>query len=61
MAGFVLSCVGDNKSFSKISSRAGNTLADRMLENILDTNNIKYKNYSFLIEEVTKDNFVAQS
>ena len=48
MAGFVLSCVGDNKSFSKISSRAGNTLADRMLENILDTNNIKYKNYSFL-------------
>ena len=48
LAGFVLSCVGDNKSFSKISSRAGNTLADRMLENILDTNNIKYKNYSFL-------------
>ena len=24
LAGFVLSCVGDNKSFSKISSRAGN-------------------------------------
>ena len=48
LAGFVLSCVGDNKSFSKISSRAGNTLADRMLENVFYTNNIKYKNYSFL-------------
>jgi len=48
LAGFVLSCVGDNKNFSKISSRLGNTLADRMLENIFKISNIKYKNYSFL-------------
>ena len=31
-----------------------------MLENVFYTNNIKYKNYSFLDREVTKDNFVAQ-
>ena len=48
IAGFVLSCVGDDKQYSKISSRSGNTFADRVLEHTFQVNKIKFKNYSFL-------------
>tara|TARA_B100000959_G_scaffold167758_1_gene175757 strand:+ start:5042 stop:6316 length:1275 start_codon:yes stop_codon:yes gene_type:complete len=48
LAGFVLSCVGDDNKYSKISSRLGNTFADRILEKTLDNKKIKFKNYSFL-------------
>ncbi len=48
LAGFVLSCVGDNKNYSKISSRLGNTFADRILEKTLNDKKVKFKNYSFL-------------
>lgn len=39
-AGFVLSCVGDNNDYSIVESRYGNTIADRVLKNV-----IKYKEH----------------
>ena len=49
VAGFNLSCVGDNKDYSIVESRHANTLADRVLKNVLHyhTDN-KYSTYSFL-------------
>ncbi len=49
VAGFNLSCVGDNRTYSIVESKYGNTLADRVLKNILrfHTNN-QYSCYSFL-------------
>lgn len=48
-AGFVLSCVGDNRDYSIVESRYGNTLADRALKNVLE-NKIggEFSTYSFL-------------
>lgn len=40
IAGFVLSCVGDNNDYSIIESRYANTLADRVLKQV-----IKYKDH----------------
>lgn len=49
VAGFNLSCVGDNKDYSIVESRYGNTLADRVLRNILHFHtNDHYSRYSFL-------------
>lgn len=49
VAGFNLSCVGDNRDYSIVESRHADTLADRMLKNVLHyhTDN-KYSTYSFL-------------
>lgn len=47
IAGFVLSCVGDNRGFSHIESRLGNTIADQALEAALK-NQKKTNKYSFL-------------
>ena len=47
-AGFVLSCVGDNRTYSIIKSKYGNTLADRVLHNVLKFHYPEYKCYSFL-------------
>ena len=47
IAGFNLSCVGDDRCYSMVSSRYGNTLADRVMENILKFRG-SYKKYSFL-------------
>ena len=48
VAGFVLSCVGDNNSFSLIRTRYGKTLSDRVMENVLKFDAPSYRNYSFL-------------
>ena len=48
MAGFVLSCVGDERTYSYIESKYGNTLADRVLQNVLKFHYPEYKRYSYL-------------
>lgn len=48
IAGFNLSCVGDNRTFSYVESRYGDTLADKVAKNILRFYYPDYKSYSFL-------------
>ena len=47
-AGFVLTCVGDNRTYSYIPSRHGNTLADRVAKVVLKYHYPEYNAYSFL-------------
>ena len=46
--GYVLSCVGDNKNYSFIPSRQGNSLTDRVARNVLKNFTKKYDEFSFL-------------
>lgn len=46
VAGFNLSCVGDNRDYSMIETRYGGTLADKVMENVLKFRG-PYKKYSF--------------
>ena len=46
LAGFVLSCVGDNNDYSMIDSKYGDTLADKALKTILNYRN-HFTDYSF--------------
>lgn len=48
IAGFNLSCVGDDNQFSMVESRYGNTLADRVLKNVLGYYAENFKQYSYL-------------
>ncbi len=48
IAGFVLSCVGDDRTYSYIETRNGNTLADKVMQNVLRYAYPEYKRYSFL-------------
>lgn len=48
VAGFNLSCVGDNRTFSYVASRYGDTLADKVAKNVLHFYYPQYKRYSFL-------------
>lgn len=47
-AGFVLSCVGDDRTYSFIETPYGNTLADRVMKNVLKYHYPNYDHYSFL-------------
>ena len=47
-AGFVLSCVGDDRTYSYIATKYGDTLADRVLKNVLKFHFPEYHQYSFL-------------
>ena len=47
-AAFVLSCVGDNRTYSMVCSKYADTIADRVLENVLKYHYPAYKRYSFL-------------
>lgn len=47
VAGFNLSCVGDERDYSMVESRYGDTLADRVLKNVLEHHS-QYTLYSFL-------------
>lgn len=48
IAGWNLSCVGDDRTYSLVASRYGNTLTDRVTENVLHFAYPEYKHYSFL-------------
>lgn len=48
IAGFVLSCVGDNRAYSHIQSPYGDTLADKVLRNVLSFIDHGHMVYSFL-------------
>ncbi|MCR5276679.1 MAG: DUF4910 domain-containing protein [Bacteroidales bacterium] len=47
-AGFVLSCVGDERAYSYIETKYADTLADRVLSNVLHFQDPGFKRYSFL-------------
>jgi len=48
VAGYVLSCVGDNNTYSYVPTRFGNTLADRVATNVLQYHYPDYIKYTFL-------------
>lgn len=48
IAGFNLTCVGDDRTYSIIHSRYGKTLADRVLSTVLKSHYPKYDDYSYL-------------
>jgi len=47
-AGFILTCVGDERNYSYLSSRYANTLADKVAQNVLKYEVDSFKEYSFL-------------
>lgn len=47
-AGFVLSCVGDDRTYSYVCTKYADTLADRVIENVLKFHAPDHKRYSFL-------------
>ena len=48
VAGFNLTCVGDERGYSYLPSRKGTTLADKAALNILRSKHPEFKHYSFL-------------
>ncbi|WP_314628066.1 DUF4910 domain-containing protein, partial [uncultured Selenomonas sp.] len=48
LAGFNLSCVGDGRDYSIVESKYADTLADRVLKNVLRHQAEHYSTYSFL-------------
>lgn len=48
IAGFNLSCVGDHRTYSMIHSRYSNTLADKVMSQVLRNQDPDYQDYSFL-------------
>ena len=47
-AGFVLSCVGDERTYSMVATKYEDTLADKVLRNVLHFHYPDYRHYPFL-------------
>ena len=50
VAGFVITCIGDNKAYSFVPSRKGETLADRAALHSLNYSVEEFNYYSFLTQ-----------
>jgi len=48
IAGFNLTCVGDDRTYSFVETRYANTFTDRVLKNVLGYHYPNYKRYSYL-------------
>jgi aminopeptidase-like protein len=48
VAGWVLTCIGDDRTYSFVPSRLGNTLADRVSKAVLTELNADFTEYSYL-------------
>lgn len=48
IAGYVITCVGDNREYSFLASRFENTLADVITRRVMDESVPGYKSYSFM-------------
>ena len=47
-AGFNISCIGDDRTYSYLPSRNGNTLSDRVAKHVLKWTDANYVQYSWL-------------
>jgi len=47
IAGYVLSCVGDERNYSYLTTPDGNTYSDKIARNVYSSKNIKHKEYDF--------------
>ena len=48
IAGFNISCVGDDRSYSYLPSRNGNTISDKVAKHVLKWTDPNYKSYTWL-------------
>ena len=47
ISGYVLTCIGDNKNYSYLSTKYGNSLSDKAAKKAFMKYNIKFKEYTF--------------
>lgn len=59
IAGFVVTCVGDNGKYSFIASRNGNTLADRVARRVLAAKHPNFRNESYLLRGSDERNYCS--
>ena len=48
IAGYILTCIGDDRTFSFLPSRKGNSMPDKVARHVLKYHFPKYKEYSYL-------------
>jgi aminopeptidase-like protein len=47
-AGWVLTCIGDDRNYSYVPTRQGNTLTDKVSRKVLESRGFEYREYTFL-------------